>query len=72
MNSREIAPTAFDAATARVRVTSGDGIVIPYGSVVDNLSSDASFVSAALVQQSPADVLHQQTILRRAVRGSER
>ena len=48
ISSREIAPIAFDEATARVRVTSGDGVVATYASVVDNRSSDASFIPASI------------------------
>ena len=49
ISSRETAPIAFDEATARVRVTSGDGVVTTYASVVDNTSSDASFIPASIV-----------------------
>jgi hypothetical protein len=35
---------AFEAGAAEVRITSGDGAVVPYASVIDNTSSDAVFV----------------------------
>jgi hypothetical protein len=69
INSRDIAPMEFEAATARIRVVSGDGVVAAYGSVVDNVSSDASFVPAALGQQPPASLLRQQSMLRRSCAG---
>lgn len=72
INSRDIAPMMFDAATARLRVVSGDGAVAAYASVVDNISSDASFIPAAVAAQPPASLLRQQSMLQRRIRGSSR
>ncbi len=62
LSSRDIVPVAFDAATARVRVTGGDGVMTAYASVVDNGSSDGSFIAAAsgpsaLLQSLPRAVM---------------
>jgi hypothetical protein len=49
VSSREIAPVSFDAASARVRVVGGSGIVTAYASIVDNISSDGIFVPATVL-----------------------
>lgn len=72
INSRDIAPMMFDAATARLRVVSGDGAVAVYASVVDNISSDASFIPAVVAQQEWGSLLRQQDMLQRRIRGFSR
>lgn len=41
---RELSSSTFDVASAEVRIVSGSGAVVPYASIVDNRSSDASLV----------------------------
>ena len=41
-----ISAAPFDAGGAVVEITSGDGTVVAYASVIDNLTNDASFISA--------------------------
>ncbi len=57
--------TAFLAGLNKFLCTS-------YASVVDHMSSDASFVPAALVRQSAPNLLRQQILLQRRTRGSQR
>lgn len=64
-SSREIAALSFDAATARVRVLEGDGVVSAYASVVDESSGDATFVPAAL-DDSSSMTARQRDLLRQA------
>lgn len=45
-SSRTIADKAFDLASAEVQITAGNGVVVPYASVVDNKTADAVFVLA--------------------------
>ena len=46
-SSREITTEPLSIASAEVRILSGDGAVVPYASVVDNVSSDAVFLSGS-------------------------
>jgi len=41
---RDLSASPFDVASAEVRIVSGSGAVVPYASIVDNRSSDASLV----------------------------
>jgi hypothetical protein len=71
ISSRQIASASFDAASARVRVLSGDGLVTGYASVVDNFSSDASFIPAD-IDTSAAPTLLRQRVMLRSPRGAAR
>jgi len=42
---RALAGAPFDVGSAEVRISSGDGAVAPYASVVDNRTGDATYVS---------------------------
>lgn len=56
-SSRAIADQRFDAASATVRITQGNGAVSPYASIVDNRTTDAVFISGQFPpnsQSSPA------------------
>lgn len=44
--SSAVANKAFDLATAEVQIVVGNGVVVPYASVVDNKSADATFITA--------------------------
>jgi len=52
-----VSPSNFDAAGAVVMITSGTGTVIAYGSVVDNGTGDASFISGGSAGTSAASPL---------------
>lgn len=41
----ELSTTAFDAGGLEFRITGGDGALIPYASVIDNVTADAVFVT---------------------------
>ncbi len=43
-----VSPSSFDASGAVVRITDGTGTVVAYGSVVDNRTGDASFISGGM------------------------
>ncbi len=47
----DIAP-AFDDATAVVRITNGEGLVVPYAAVVDNNSGDPSVMTGGIVSSA--------------------
>ncbi|HEX8171359.1 MAG TPA: hypothetical protein VF824_12535 [Thermoanaerobaculia bacterium] len=65
VSSRDIAPVSFDAATARVRVVAGDGLVTSYASLVDNHSSDGSFIAASVVDGgAPLSLLRSRVVVR--------
>jgi hypothetical protein len=44
-SSRTFGTTPFDAGAAQLRIVSGDGVIVPYASVIDNATADAVFVS---------------------------
>jgi len=48
-----IASKNFDAGSAEYRITNGDAAVAPYGSVIDNISSDAVFISGVFPPNAP-------------------
>jgi hypothetical protein len=68
-NAAEIGAGTFDHSTARVRITSGDGVVTPYATVVDNISSDAAFVSPANSGPSGSQNQFKKLIEQRLIRG---
>jgi hypothetical protein len=44
------APVTLDIASADVRITQGSGSVVPYASVVDNISGDAVYIQGQFPQ----------------------
>lgn len=56
-----LTPSLIDAGAAEMRITSGDGAVAPYASVIDNVSQDAVFIpsifppNAAFTKVAPSD-----------------
>ncbi|HVT02863.1 MAG TPA: hypothetical protein VHL58_05750 [Thermoanaerobaculia bacterium] len=48
-----IASKGFDAGSATLRITNGDAAVAPYASVVDNISSDAVFITGVFPPNAP-------------------
>lgn len=43
----------FDIGSAEFRITGGNGAVVPYGSVVDNATADAAFISGQFPANAP-------------------
>jgi hypothetical protein len=41
---RSIAPVTFDIGSVDVRITEGEGVVVPYASVVDNATGEAAYI----------------------------
>jgi hypothetical protein len=68
-NGADFAAGAFDNATARIRVIDGDGVVTPYATVVDNLSSDAAFISPSSGASAPSTTHFRKVIQRLMMRG---
>lgn len=52
-SSTQIATTQFSIAGAEVRILSGSGAVIPYASVIDNVTADAVFVLGTFPPNTP-------------------
>lgn len=48
-----LTPALIDAGAAEMRITSGDGAVAPYASVIDNVSQDAVFIPSVFPPSSP-------------------
>jgi hypothetical protein len=48
-----VANANYDAAGAEFRITTGDGAVTPYASVVDNRTNDAVFISGVFPPNAP-------------------
>ena len=48
-----VANVTYDAAGAEFRITTGDGAVAPYASVVDNRTNDAVFISSVFPPSTP-------------------
>ena len=68
-SSRALGTIAFDEGAAQLRIVSGDGVIVPYASVIDNATADAVFVSGefppvTVTQSSPAASLFQQLLQR--------
>lgn len=47
-STRSLANNTFEIGSADVRITSGSGAVVPYASVVDNVTADAVFILGEL------------------------
>jgi hypothetical protein len=58
-SSTTIGTTQFDAGSARYRVVSGDGQIVPYASVIDNATADAVFVSGNFPANAKITALRQ-------------
>jgi hypothetical protein len=56
-SARSVAAAPFDGGAATVRIASGDGSIIAYGSVVDNASEDASFIPGGFTSAGTAPSL---------------
>lgn len=61
--------TGFNAGSAEVRILSGDGSIVPYASVIDNVTADAVFVSghfppSTAFTQSAMPSVFEQLLLR--------
>jgi hypothetical protein len=56
-SATSVAAAPFDSGAATVRIVSGDGSIIAYGSVVDNASADASFVPGGFTSAGTAPSL---------------
>jgi hypothetical protein len=41
---RSIAPTAFDIGSVDVRIAEGEGVIVPYASVIDNTTGEAAYI----------------------------
>lgn len=54
-NARSVIGTrAFDIGSAEFRITSGNGAVVPYASVIDNVTADAVFVAGVFPDNNAA------------------
>ncbi|MEO6259952.1 MAG: hypothetical protein ABIP63_06350 [Thermoanaerobaculia bacterium] len=51
--SSVVSNKSFDLATAEIQVAQGNGVVVPYASVVDNKSADATFITAFIPNNTP-------------------
>ncbi len=52
-SSRAVTASSFDAAGADFRITAGSGAVVPYASVIDNVTADAVYVSGQFPVNTP-------------------
>jgi hypothetical protein len=50
----QLTTSSVDIAGVTVRITSGNGAVLPYASVIDNVTADAVYVSGQFPPNSPA------------------
>lgn len=48
-----VTATPFNEGSATVRITSGDGEVVPYASVIDNRTADAVFITGQFPENMP-------------------
>ena len=51
---RSIAPGAFDIGSVDVRITEGEGVVVPYASIVDNTTGEAAYIMGVTPPTGPA------------------
>lgn len=65
-----ITDAVFDVGSVEVRIASGDGSVVPYASVVDGPTSEATFIMGQLPENDTTGVLSLRTNLFRALFGS--
>jgi hypothetical protein len=52
-NIRSIAPANFEVGSIDVRVSSGEGAVVPYASVIDNTTGEAAYIMGVLPETTP-------------------
>lgn len=57
VNLRSIAPGNFDVGTIDVRVSEGEGAVVPYASLIDNNSGEAAYIMGILPDTTPSSSL---------------
>jgi hypothetical protein len=57
VNLRSIAAGNFDVGSIDVRVTSGEGAVVPYASLIDNNTGEAAYIMGTLPDTTPANGL---------------
>lgn len=50
---RSIAPTAFDIGSIDVRIAEGEGVVVPYASVIDNTTGEAAYIMGVTPPTGP-------------------
>jgi len=48
-----VANVNYDAGAAEIRITTGDGAVAPYASVIDNKTNDAIFIPSVFPPSTP-------------------
>jgi hypothetical protein len=53
VNLRSIAPGNFDVGSIDVRVTEGEGAVVPYASLIDNNTGEAAYIMGVLPDTTP-------------------
>lgn len=51
---RSIAPANFDIGSIDVRVSSGEGAVVPYASLIDNNTGEAAYIMGVLPDTTPS------------------
>ena len=51
---RSIAPGAFDVGSVDVRIAEGEGVVVPYASIVDNTTGEAAYIMGVTPPTGPA------------------
>jgi hypothetical protein len=55
INLRSIAPGNFDVGSIDVRVTAGEGSVVPYASLIDNNTGEAAYIMGTLPDTTPSN-----------------
>jgi hypothetical protein len=54
VNIRSFAATSFDIGSIDVRVTQGEGSVVPYASLIDNNTGEATYIMGVLPDTTPS------------------
>ena len=63
-SSRTVSTTSFDIGSAEVRIVQGSGAVVPYASVIDNVTADAVYVSGTFPPNTAMPKAGEQSLFR--------
>jgi hypothetical protein len=69
---RSIAAGSFDIGSVDVRIAEGEGVVVPYASVIDNTTGEAAYIMGVTPPTGPAMPLWRPSLFRSLVERNDR
>jgi hypothetical protein len=69
---RDIAPGTFDIGSVDVRVAEGEGVVVPYASVIDNTTGEAAYIMGVTPPTGPSMPFRMPSLFRLLLERNDR